>query len=167
MDQAKGILIKDIMTEDVATVTPETSLLEASQKMMQERYNGLPVVDVDNVVVGIVTEYDLLSKGTSIHLPTFIKLFGSYSGKDKKEQLLGEQLGDIMGFTVKDVMNTDPLVMHEDDSLTHVVNQFSKHHRVNPIPIIDMNGKLIGIVSRFDVIKYYASVLAQAGEGTG
>lgn len=162
MNKLDPILVKDIMTKKVVSATPETPLLEASQTMLSNNFTGLPVIDKENKVVGIITEYDLLSKGTAIHLPTFIKLFGAYPNRKKGEYLIDESLGEILAFAVKDVMNPDPLMMHEDDSLAHIVDKFSKHHRVNPIPIVDTEGRIVGVVSRFDVIKYYATVLAIA-----
>lgn len=156
------ILIKDLMTPDVVSVRPETSLLDASEAIVSNQFNGLPVIDEEGKVVGILTEYDLLSKGTAIHLPTFIKLFGAYPDHQKEDYLIGKNLGDILSFTVKDVMNSDPLTMRQDDTLTALVDQFSTHHHVNPIPIVDHDGKLVGIVSRFDIVRYYASILQEA-----
>lgn len=151
--------IQDIMTKNVTSVTPATSILEASELLLENEFNGLPVVDQDGKVVGIVTEYDLLSKGTAIHLPTFLKLFGDYPGAGREEYLLKGKLGDILAFSVKDIMNTDPLTLPEDASVSDVVLAFGKHHRVNPIPVVSKEGKLAGIVSRYDVIKFYARML--------
>lgn len=153
------ILAKDIMVKDVMAVFPETSLLRASAIMTQNGYNGLPVVNKDKKVIGIITEYDLLTKGTAIHLPTFIKLFGGFP--EEKDLLIKEKLGDILNFTVRDVMNDDPLVVQEKADLSAVVEAFGAHHRVNPIPVVDKEGVLVGIVSRFDVIKFYAKMLSK------
>lgn len=157
------ILVKDIMIKDVIAVFPETTLLKASAIMTKNGYNGLPVVNKDQKVIGIITEYDLLTKGTAIHLPTFIKLFGGFP--EEKDLLIKEKLGDILNFTVRDVMNDDPLVVKEKADLVEIVAAFSAHHRVNPIPVVNEEGSLVGIVSRFDVIKLYAKMLSKLNRG--
>lgn len=152
---------KDIMTSKVVSVSPETSLLEASDLMTKGEFNGLPVVSESGRVLGIITEYDLLSKGTRIHLPTFIKYFSQSSGQDKKP-ILQDALAESVSFTVRDVMNPDPIIFKEDTPIEEIVEAFSAHHRVNPVPVTDREGILTGIVSRFDIIKFYSSMLRKA-----
>ena len=66
--------VKDIMTSDVVSVHPDASILEAHELIAQHNFDGLPVVDREHHLVGILTEYDLLVKGSSLHLPTFQKV---------------------------------------------------------------------------------------------
>lgn len=152
---------KDIMTSKVVSVSPETSLLEASDLMTKGEFNGLPVVSESGRVLGIITEYDMLSKGTRIHLPTFIKYFSKSPGDDQKP-ILQDALAESVSFTVRDVMNPDPIVFKEDTPIEEMVEAFSAHHRVNPVPVTDREGILTGIVSRFDIIKLYADMLRKA-----
>ena len=157
MTQPKTILVRDIMTKDVLTVTVATPLIDAFHMMLKAGFNGLPVVDEDNKVVGIVTDYDLITKTTAIHIPTYIKIFGE-PVFDGKQSVLNEKGGDGVT-TVNPVMNLEPLVLLADATLAEAVKAFSEHHRVNPIPVVDNSGKLVGVVSRFDIIKFYAGVL--------
>lgn len=158
----RHILIKDIMTKKVATVAPDTSLIEASDKMIRSEFNGLPVVDRDQKVVGIITEYDLLSKGTAIHIPTFIRLMGEFPTKKRRASLLFKKsFEEMVSFTVRDVMNKDPIIMWEGSTFSNILRVFSEHHRVNPIPVVNAKGKLVGIVSRFDVIRYFSGFLKE------
>lgn len=158
--EQKAISVKDVMTKQVVTVTPDTSLLKASELMTKYNFNGLPVVDKDKKVVGILTEYDMLTKGTAMHLPTFLKLFGQYPDHQKDEYAIGTNLGEILAFTVKDVMNPEPLMTHAEASLLEIVELFEKHHRVNPIPVVEKSGVLAGIVSRYDIIRCYSKMLS-------
>ena len=66
-----AVSVKDIMSTDVVSVNPETSLVEAGKLLSEHNFDGLPVVDKNNNLLGIITEYDLVSKSASIHLPTF------------------------------------------------------------------------------------------------
>jgi len=161
MESDRGyISVGDIMTKNVFTVTPETPLLEASELLLRHNFNGIPVVSSENKVIGIMTQYDLLSRGTEIHLPTFIKMFGDMPlNKKEGDYGLKGKFDDILSFTVKDVMNNEPLTIKESASVADIVREFSEHHRVNPIPVVDVNGILVGIVSRYDIIQFYAKML--------
>ena len=150
------------MTRKVTTVAPETSVIEASDKLVKGEFNGMPVVDKAGQVVGIVTEYDLLTKGTAIHIPTFIRLMGEYPAESRKKDLLFKKsLEEMVYFTVQDIMNKDPIIMWEGSTFSNILRVFSEHHRVNPIPIVDAKGRLTGIVSRFDVVKYFVKLLRE------
>ena len=141
------------MTAKVISVRPETPLMEAAELLAKHGFDGVPVVDDGGKLVGILTEYDLISKGSAIHLPTFQKLIqnmGVY-GKDKSH--FKNDFKDIAALKVKDVMNDDPLTLPEDASYEDAVAAFRDHHRVNPIPVIDNERKVVGVVSRFDVLK--------------
>ena len=130
--------------------------------MIRSEFNGLPVVDRDQKVVGIITEYDLLSKLTAIHIPTFIRLMGEFPTKKRRESLLFKKsFEEMVSFTVRDVMNKDPIIMWEGSTFSNILRVFSEHHRVNPIPIVNAKGKLGGIVSRFDVIRYFSGFLKE------
>lgn len=167
MDKIIETHARDIMTKSVVTVSPETPITEASRFLVENEFNGLPVVDANRRVVGIITEYDLLSKGTAIHLPTFMKLFGDYPASQGDEFHLKGKFSDILKITVGEVMNADPLTLPEDATIVEVVEAFSRHHRVNPIPIVNAAGAISGIVSRFDVIKFYAKMLHEVGQVRG
>lgn len=148
--------IKDIMTSKVVTVEIETPLTEAAEKLAEHSYSGLPVLAKDGKLLGIFTEYDLLTKGATIHLPTFIKLLKEFPIHKKDKTIVSDDLKKILSLTVKDVMNDDPLTLHETASLEEVALAFAEHHRVNPIPVVDSAFRLVGIVSRYDIIKFYS-----------
>ncbi|MSR76507.1 MAG: CBS domain-containing protein [Candidatus Ryanbacteria bacterium] len=145
-----------IMEKDVLSVRPKTNLLEAANILFEQGLTGLPVVDDIKKVVGILTEYDLITKGSAIHLPTFLKLMRDVDVYRKDEGSIKGDLKKIMGLTVGDVMNDDPLTVTTGASIDEVAKIFAEHHRVNPIPVVDDMHRLVGIVSRFDIIKLYA-----------
>lgn len=147
--------VTDIMTKDAIVVTSSTPLVEAAEILSLHKINGVPVVDGDNVLVGILTEYDLISKGSAIHLPTLQTIFQNLSIMREDRSRFEKETREIMDLTVKDVMNTDPLTLPLDASFEDVVAAFRDHHRVNPIPVIDENRKVAGVVSRYDVLKLF------------
>jgi len=147
--------IRNFMIKDVVSVRPDTPLLEATNTMLKGGFTGVPVVDEKNAVVGILTEYDLLTKGSSLHLPTFLKLIKEFDVYKKDESLISEDLKKILNLKVLDLMNDDPLTLNPNMPIEEAAKVFAEHHKVNPILIVDENKKLIGVLSRFDVIKFY------------
>lgn len=152
-DIMSQISVQDIMEKNVVSVRPDTPLSEAAKTLADHKFDGVPVVDESSMLVGILTEYDLVSKGSAIHLPTFQKIFENMAvfSKDKKE--FKSDVADVANMKVRDVMNDDPLTLSHDATYEEAVIAFRDHHRVNPIPVIDKDKKVIGVVSRFDVLK--------------
>lgn len=141
------------MTKKVVAVVPGTPLLDAAKILAEHNFDGVPVVDEQNVLVGILTEYDLVSKGSLIHLPTMQKILQNLSVMRKDRSQFRKEAEAITSLTVGDVMNSDPLTLAPTAAIEEVITLFSEHHRVNPVPVIDANRKVVGIVSRYDLIR--------------
>ncbi len=142
------------MTKNVISVRPETSLVEAANLLLKHQFNGLPVIDNQNKVVGVITEYDLILKGTAIHLPTFLKIFQELELYKKGSEPIRADLKKIFGLKVSEVMNSEPLVLVADTSILKITEAFTQHHRVNPIIIVDSVNTLVGVISRHDLLKF-------------
>ena len=152
-----SLTVKDIMTANVISIHPEMSLFEAHEIIARSRLDGVPVIDGQGHVIGILTEYDMLSKASVMHLPTLQKLAGelqSFVGQGGLSEYRKE-LEDLKNITVSAIMNREPLTLSIDTSLEEVIETFSQHHRVNPIPVVDEKGILVGVVSRYDVLKVF------------
>lgn len=146
------------MTRDVVSMRPDTPLLEAATALNEHGFDGVPVVDDQNVLVGILTEYDLISKGSAVHLPTLQKVFRSLQIAERNH--IREEMREISDLKVRDVMNGDPLTLQPTASLEETVAVFRDHHRVNPVPVVDASRKVVGVVSRYDIVKLFKVVSA-------
>ena len=147
------------MTTKVISVGPEMLLRKAMDILLENGFNGLPVLDKDGFLIGILTEFDVIVAGLTIYVPAFRRLSDNPDFyKDKG--FMKEDLGRILDMKVKEVMNTEPLVFKEDASVEDAIKAFSDHHKVNPIPIVDDNRKVLGIISRYDVIKFVRSTIS-------
>lgn len=143
------------MTPRPLSVGPDESVVYAAKLMFENDFPGLPVVDERNVVIGIVTEYDLISRNDILHLPTLINVLSNIEAYRKDSSLIKDDLKKLLILRVRDVMNSDPLLIEENSPIQLAAELFAHHHRVNPIPVVDANGKLTGIVSRFDLVKFF------------
>lgn len=156
---------EEIMTKKVISVDPDMSLVKAVGILLKNGFNGLPVT-VDGILVGLVTEYDMILKGSSIHLPTFVRLFEKIDFYKKDSGPIRDELKEIFSVKVKDVMNVEPLTLTPETSIFQVVDAFVQHHKINPIPIVDAGKKLLGVISRSDMIRFLGDVNLNVEEPT-
>jgi len=66
---------------------------------------------------------------------------------------LSEEIKKTAALCVQDVMEKEPLTLHLEDTFEVALAIFNEHHRINPVPVVDENRKVIGIVSRYDLLK--------------
>ncbi len=147
--------VKDIMTKEVLSVGPEDSLELLAQLFEKYDYDGIPVIGKDRKLLGIVTAYDMIIQSSGMHLPTIINIMDqiAISKADRKD--LDEHFNKLRRITAKQIMNPKPLVVTPETSLIDGAKLFAEHHRVNPLAVVDEHGYLVGVLSRYDVIKFF------------
>ena len=131
--------IAQVMKTDVVTAEKGTPVIEAIRKLVKHSFSGLPVVDSDNRVVGILTEKDVLSLA--------IRVDGDPDGSD------------ATGLRVEDLMTKEVVTVEAGESVTDLCNCLIKN-QFRRVPIV-ANGKLVGIVSRRDIIAHILELHAQ------
>jgi CBS domain-containing protein len=141
--------VADIMTRDVITVPSDMRVGQIARVFRENQLSGLPVVDQDGQLVGVITELDMVKRHARPQLPTFLPLLGAFLPLGTKEYR--ESLRRITGVTAADIMTTPvntigPDASFEDAATTMVSN------RSNPLPVVDANGQMIGIISRTDIL---------------
>ena len=144
------VTAKDIMTKEVILAHPDTPILDVAKLLAEHNFDGVPIIDSDNKLVGIVTEYDLINKTSAVHLPTLQVVLKNLP-QFKKEEAHFQQ--EILSLKASDIMNKEPLTLDPDISYDEIIKLFREHHRVNPIPVIDKDHKVLGVISRFDVLR--------------
>jgi CBS domain-containing protein len=140
----------DIMTQSVISVKKDTPLKEAAGLLAKFRIHGLPVLDDDGKVVGIIAESDFFTKDSSnIYLPTFLDFVkGTGSGNSKRNE--DEDLEKIT--KVEDIMTHECMTVHPEQEVEELIQIF-KNKNFNSLPVVDAGGKLVGIVTVMDVLK--------------
>ena len=140
------MLVQDVMTKSIRTVKPETKLLEVASVMCLYRIPALPVVDDDGKLVGNISEIDLLKN----LFPSMEDLM-SGPGSDQHEKMM-PNYGVTMTLKVKDLMASNPISVTPD---MHVLKAAAKMagHKFRRIPVADVDGKLVGVMSLGDVHK--------------
>lgn len=148
------MLARDIMTRKLIAVQPGTSVIDAARVMFEKNFNGLPVVDKDGKLVGLVNQQDLISH-TNVHLPTLINLLSQIEFYKKDSSQVRGDLTKIMNMTVSGVMNHEPMFVDETVPVSQVAETFANHHAINPLLVVDANKKLTGLISRYDILKFF------------
>lgn len=148
-----SLTAKDIMQTELVTVRPEDRLLAAHQLLSEHKFSGLPVVDEKGRIQGIVTEYDLLSTDSALHLPTLQKMLLELPVYREDRKKFEKAIQELMQLRVEDVMNREPLTVESHTPFTKVLELFQRHHRVNPMPVVDEKQQVVGIISRSDILK--------------
>jgi len=141
---------KAIMTTPVITVTPQTPVRDAARLLVERHISGLPVVDDDGLLVGIVTEADFLYKEATPKPPEpLLRWFGRSLWL---ERLTGAAR-KVEGRTVGEVM-THNVITAEEDTPVQVLASRMVRFGVNRIPIV-RGRRVVGIVTRADVLKVF------------
>ena len=148
--------VADVMTREVVTVGPEMPLAEAIQLMLEHQVSGLPVIGNDGLLIGLMTERDLLHRAET--------------GTDRRrlswlEGLLApgqvaERYVHTHGRRVKDVMAHDVPTVAGSCALDRVV-QLMKSRNLRRVPVVDDN-RLVGIISRSDLVRTLGLILGRA-----
>lgn len=141
---------KEFMTKKVIAVDENESIKDLFQLMDKHGILGVPVVNKKLHVVGIVTESDLLEHFTTLKAPRSINLLGGIIYLDNVEKF-NKHFKDHCAETVKELMTAPAFVLMENATLQDTINAMAKHH-VNRLPVIDSKKKLVGIVTRSDVV---------------
>lgn len=147
----KNKTAKDIMTTDVIVAKKDDSIANVAKLLINKRIGGVPVVDENNKVVGIISETDIMKKEKHIEAPRALNILEGLIFLDNVKDIEND-LKRISAYKVEDLMSTYIVKVNEEDSFDDVANIMIKKS-VNRVPVVDFNGVLKGIICRYDIIK--------------
>jgi len=141
---ASQVPVKDVMTKTVVTIKRDADLHEAARLLSENRISGMPVVDDNNRVIGVISEADILALAGMKKEHTF---------KDILRNILGEPVpARTGGNRVEDVMSFPPITSKADDDIAEVAKVLDER-RIKRLPVVDGEGRLLGVVSRADIVR--------------
>jgi CBS domain-containing protein len=144
-------LIREIMDPSPTTVAPDASVEEVVAALREHQLPGLPVVDADGQVVGIVTEADLVlpDDNGDLHIPHYVNLFGGTVFLEPLSRFEG-RLRKAFAASAADMMTRDPDTVDPDTSVRDAARLIhdTGHNR---LPVVE-DGRLVGVVTRLDVL---------------
>jgi CBS domain-containing protein len=146
--------VADIMTCDVITVAPQTPIQEAIRLLAERRIGGLPVIDDNGKLTGILSETDLMWQATGVNPPAYIVLLDSviYLENPAKYE---RELHKALGQTVQEVMTSKVISIQPDQLLSEAAKLMHEKH-IHRLPVVDEAKQVIGIVTRSDILRAMA-----------
>jgi CBS domain-containing protein len=144
---------KDIMTKDVVTVTPDTSIEELASRLVKNEISGVPVVDESGALYGIVTENDLISRNKRLHIPTVISFLDAaiYLESSKRFE---EEVKRVSATRVGDICSKKVVSITEDTTIVDIATIMDEK-KVHILPVVK-NNRVVGIVGKRDIVKAVA-----------
>ena len=141
--------VSEIMTEPVLIIDQDRSLEEVAHKMLDSQVGGLPVVDDEGKIVGMVTESDFSAKEHAIPFSRNYapQLFGEWMSKEGVEKAYKA----ARSIAVKEVMSSPAVTVTEDDTVAEAVRRMLDH-RVHRLPVV-RDGVPVAMISRHDLLK--------------
>lgn len=146
---------QQVMTRSVITVNVDSEIKEVAAQVVDSRVSGFPVVTEDNRVVGIITEGDLIRRLREVQMPIFMDILGGMIPL-KSLSSVEQQLHEITATKVKDLMTTPAITVKEDTELEEIADMMVKRN-IKRVPVVDDDERLLGIVSRNDLVRAMVS----------
>jgi CBS domain-containing protein len=160
--------VREIMTRDVITARPDTTVIAVAHIFRDNAISGMPVVDHEGKVVGIITEVDLIARHARPHFPAYIAFLDSIIYLESTRRYR-ESMRHILA-TKADELMTTPVVTVGPDMDVQDLATLMVERRVNPVPVVEDEDRLVGIVSHTDLLELLLKAEApeqasqQAGE---
>ena len=142
--------VKDIMTRKVITVSPEMEIVQATELLLENRINGVPVTDETGKLVGILCQSDLIAQQKKLPMPSFFTLLNGLIPLISKKQI-EKQIRKIAAITVAQAMTPNPVTVQPDMNIEEVA-ALMVDRNFHTIPVVD-EGELVGIVGNEDMLR--------------
>ncbi len=144
------IKAKDIMTRDVVTVTPDTDILQAAKRLLENHFNGLPVVDQEGRLLGILCQDDLIVQQKQVPLPSVFTLLDGmiplFSGKQMEKEV-----EKMVAMKVSGAMTPNPRTVDPETSIEEIATIMVRKN-IHTLPVLE-KGKLVGVIGKEDVLR--------------
>lgn len=141
---------RDIMSTDIVSVTPETSLKDLASLFVKHRFSNMPVVDDSGKLLGIISETDLIEQQKPLHIPTVMAILDGVFYLDS-EKRFKEDVDRVTATTVGNLYHKNPVTCPPEATIRDMAGLMSKH-KVHLLPVVD-NDEMIGVVARLDMIR--------------
>jgi len=141
---------KDIMSEELISVTPATPVIEAARILLEKRINGLPVLDEAGRLVGIICQSDLVAQQKRFPIPSVFNLLDGLIpiGSPK---VLEKEMQKIAASKVAEAMSPNPATVNPESSLEEIAT-LMVNKGFHTLPVVK-EGKLVGIIGKEDVLR--------------
>lgn len=138
------------MTRKVITVTAASSVKDLARILTENNISGVPVVNEDGMLIGVVTESDLIDQNKRIHIPTVVSILDSFIYLESPDRM-EKEIQKIAGSTVADIYTSDPITVTVTTPLDELATIMSEKS-IHTLPVLE-DGKLVGVIGKKDIIR--------------
>ena len=142
--------VKDIMTKELITVSPDTEIVHATKLLLENRINGVPVTDETGKLVGILCQSDMIAQQKKLPVPSFFTFLNGLITLTSMKQF-EKQVQKIAATTVAQAMTPNPVTVRPDTNIEEVA-ALMVDNNFHTIPVVD-EGELVGIVGKEDILR--------------
>ena len=149
--------VAEIMDPNPTTVGPDEEVEAVLLKLRENELPGLPVVDTDGKCVGIITESDLVLRDSQadLHLPHYIQIMGGIIWLEPLREF-ESRIRKALASSAKDMMTSKNLLTVSPETSVEQAGKLIAEHGHNRLPVVDADGRLVGVVTRVDVLSSLA-----------
>ncbi|MBE3036738.1 MAG: CBS domain-containing protein [Candidatus Atribacteria bacterium] len=147
---------REIMNKKVITIKKDASINELSELLVNNKISGVPVLDENGNLAGIVSEGDIIVQNSDLHFPRYFKLLDAIIYLESLNKFK-RSLQKHLATKVEDIMTVKVKTAGEDTPINEIAD-IMLDSRVNRLPVMDKNNKLVGIITRADILKSIVSM---------
>ena len=148
------LTVKNIMTRDLITLSPDTEIVHAAKLLLEKGINGIPVVDKKGELVGIICQSDLIAQQKRLPIPSIFTLLDGFIPLASMKHF-EKAVQKIAATTVADAMTPNPVTVQTETSIEELAS-LMVDKSFHTLPVVD-EGKLVGVVGKEDVLKTLTS----------
>ena len=141
---------KDIMTKDPITVSPDTEITHAAKLLLDKGVNGLPVVDREGKLVGILCQSDLIAQQKGLPIPSVFTLLDGFIPLASMKHF-EKAVQKISATTVADAMTPDPVAVNAETGIEELAGLIVDK-KFHTLPVVE-EGNLVGVVGKEDILR--------------
>ncbi|MHB8772575.1 MAG: CBS domain-containing protein [Syntrophales bacterium] len=141
---------RDIMSKEITTVYPDTEIVQAANLMLERHLNGLPVVDREGRLKGVICQSDLMAQQRKIPLPSYFVLLDSAIQLTTSQEV--EHVIKKMAATkVAEAMTPDPVTVDPETGLEDIATLMVEN-AIHTVPVLE-GGRLVGVIGKEDILR--------------
>ncbi|GAB6904901.1 CBS domain containing membrane protein [Desulfosarcina cetonica] len=144
------MLVKEIMTRNPITVTDKTEIMAVAKILLDNRINGVPVLDGAGNLVGIVCQSDLIAQQKQLPMPSLFSFLDGYISLQSPKSM-EKAVRKIAATTVADAMTANPVTVAPDSGI-ETVAALMVDHNLHTLPVVE-HGQLVGVVGKEDILR--------------
>ena len=148
--------VREVMTTNVVTLRPDQPFEQAADTLAEHSIGAAPVVTADGTVVGMLRDEDLIVSEANLHAPTWFNFLGAEFPLPGEQKRFESELKRMTAANVDELMLKDFKTCTPDDTLGDVAAAMHDAD-ITHMPVVDADGKLVGIVARGDLVRRVAA----------